>query len=178
MKRLLRTVLALFTALAMVMTMSASIFAAGITSNDTALEKALKNAELKKSQVKCIEVEYDKEDGIYEIEFTQKNNGKRFDYEIAAGTGKIMKKAIDYKYKKNTSKKKIGKKAARKKVAKFSGTSYKIVSKGTCKYEYDNRQGTYEIKFKKGSYIYECEVLAPTGKIIEYEWKVIGYDKD
>lgn len=174
MKRRARTVVALFTAIAMVMAMSASVFAAGISS-DAALKKALKNAGLSKSEVKRIEVEYDREDGIYEVEFTKKADGKRFDYEISSGSGKIVKKAVDYKYKKNTSKKKIGKNAARKKVAKFSGISYKIISDGTCRYEYDNRQGTYEIKFRKGSRAYEYEVLAPTGKIIEYEWKVTGY---
>ena len=53
--------------------------------------------------------------------------------------------------------------------------SYKIISKGTCTYEYDDRKGTYDVKFTNGDRVYDCEVLAPTGKIIEYEWKVNGY---
>jgi hypothetical protein len=43
---------------------------------------------------------------------------------------------------------------------------------GTCKYEYDDGKGTYEIKFRNGNYSYEVEILAPTGKVIEYNWKV------
>ena len=175
MKRYIRTAVALFAALAMVMTMSVSVFAGSITDNSAALNAALKNAKLKKSQVKRIEVEYEKDDGVYEVEFTKKSNGKEYGYEIAADTGTIVKKSVEYKYRKNSSHKKIGKKAARKKIAKFSGISYKIISKGTCRYEYDDRKGVYEVKFTKGSRVYEYEVLAPTGKILEYEWKVNGY---
>lgn len=177
MKKRMSIVLALFAALAMVMSMSVSVFAEGVNSNDAALKRALKNAGLKKSQVKRIDVEYDKENGkgIYEVEFTQKSNGKEFGYEILAGTNTIVKKSVEYKYKKNSSHKKIGKKAARKKVAKASGVSYKTVCKGTCRYEYDDRKGTYDVKFKKGDRRYEYELLAPNGKVIDYEWKVIGY---
>ena len=173
MKRRVNIALALLAALAMVITMSVAAFAGAITDNDAALKKALKNAGLKKTEVKRIDVEYDSKDGAYEVEFTQKSNGKEFDYEIAAATGTITKKSVDYRYKRNSSHKKIGKTAARKKVAKFSGISYKIISSGTCRYEYDDRQGSYEVKFTKGDRRYEYDVLAPTGKIIEYEWRVI-----
>ena len=177
MKKSRNIILALFTALALLMTMSVSVFAGAIGSNDAALKTALENAKLKKSQVKHIEVDYDNDDGIavYEVEFTKKSNGREYGYEIAADTGTIVKKSVEYRHKKNTSHKKIGKKAARKKVAKFSGISYKIISKGTCTYEYDDRKGTYDVKFTNGDRVYDCEVLAPTGKIIEYEWKVNGY---
>ena len=174
MKRRMSIVIALFAALAMVMTMSVTVFADSISSTDAALKAALKNAGLKKSEVKYIDVEYGDEDGIYEVEFTKKSTGKKFDYEIAADTGSIVKKSVDYRYKKNKSHSKIGRKAARKKVAKFSGISYKIISKGTCSYEYDDREGTYEVRFKKGGRSYEYDVLAPTGRIIGYEWKVTG----
>ena len=177
MKKSRNIILALFTALALLMTMSVSVFAGAISSNDAALKTALKNAKLKKSKVKHIEVDYDNDDGkaVYEVEFTKKSNGKEYSYEITADTGTIVKKSIEYRYKKYSSHKEIGKKAARKKVAKFSGISYKIISKGTCTYEYDDRKGTYDVKFTNGDRVYDCEVLAPTGKIIEYEWKVNGY---
>lgn len=175
MTRKMRTVMTALVALVMVMAMGATAFAAGITSNDEALNKALKNCKLKRSQVKRVEVDYDREDGVYEIEFAKKNSKKEYDYEIVAATGTIVKKSVDYNLKRNTSHKKIGKKAARKKVAKSSGISYKIISKGSCRYEYDDRKGVYEIRFTKGNRVYEYDVLAPTGKILEYEWKVIGY---
>lgn len=174
MKKKLRACITLFVALAMVMAMGASAFAAGVSSNDAALKKALKNAGLKKSQVNSIEVEYDKKDGVYEIEFIKKKNKAEYEYEISAGTGEIVKKAVDYRVKKNSSRKKIGKAAARKKVAKSSGISYKVISKGSCSYEYDDGKGVYEIKFSKGDRRYEYDVLAPTGKVLEFEWKVKG----
>lgn len=174
MKRRMNIVLSLFVTLAMVLTMSVSAFAAGIISSNTALNTALKNAGQKKSQVRNIDVEYDKKHGVYEVEFTKRSNGKEFDYEISGSSGKIVKKAIEYKYKRNSSHKKIGKKAARQKVAKFTGISYKIICKGTCTYEYDDGEGTYEIKFKDGGRKYDFDLLAPNGKIKEYEWKVIG----
>ena len=166
-------VTALLTALVMVMAMSVSVFAAGIHSNDAALKKALKNAGLKKSQVKYVEVDYD--DGLYEVEFTKKSNGKEYGYEIVPDTGKIVKKSVEYRYKRNSSRNKIGKTAARKKVAKFSGISYKTIKKGTCYYEYDDGKGVYEVRFTKGERRYEYDLLAPTGKVIDYEWEVIGY---
>ena len=68
---------------------------------------------------------------------------------------------------------KIGKDAARKKAAKASGVSLKIVKQGTCRYDYDHddREGSYKVKFKKGNYRYEVEILAPTGAIMEFEKK-------
>ncbi len=174
MKKKMRAFITLFVALAMVMAMSASAFAAGISSNDAALKKALKNAGLKKSQVKSIEVEYDRKDGVYEVEFIKKKNKAEYEYEISAGTGAIVRKSVDYRVKKNSSGKKIGATAARKKVAKSSGISYKVISKGTCRYEYDDGKGVYEIKFSKGDRRYEYDVLAPTGKILEFEWRVTG----
>ena len=173
MKKRLNMVVALFAALAMVMTMSASAFAASITGTD-ARNAALKNCKLKKSQVKLIEVDYDDDDNMYEVEFTKKTNGAEYSFEITADPGKIQEKSVEYRYKRNHSHKKIGKTAARKKVAKFLGIKYSTVKNGTCYYEYDDGKGIYEVRFTKGSRIYECEVLAPTGKMLEYSWKVTG----
>jgi len=173
MKKRLSKVVALFAALAMVMTMSVSVFAASITSTD-ALNAALKNCKLKKSNVKLIEIDYENDDNMYEVEFTKKKNGAEYSFEINADSGKVMEKSVEYRVKRNTSHKKIGKTAARKKVAKFLGISYKTVKAGTCYYEYDDGKGVYEVRFTKGSRNYECEVLAPTGKILEYSWKVTG----
>ena len=174
MKKRLNMVAVLFAALAMVMTISASVFAASVTNSTDALNIALKNSKLKKSQVKLIETGYENDENTYEVEFTKKKNGAEYNYEIAADTGKIIEKSVEYRVKRNSSHKKIGKTAARKKVAKFLGISYKTVKAGTGYYEYDDGKGVYEVRFTKGSRNYECEVLAPTGKILEYSWKVTG----
>ncbi len=173
MKKKMSVFMSLFTALVMIMAMSASAFAAGISSEDAALKKALKNAGLKESKVTVTDTEYDSEDKTYDVEFIKNSNGKEYSYEISATTGKILEKSVDFRYKRNSSRDKIGKKAARKKVAKFSGISYKTIKKGTCFYDYDDGKGVYEVKFKKGNKRYEYDVLAPTGKIIEYSWKLI-----
>ena len=157
----------------MVLAMSATAFADSLSVND-ALNKALKNAKLTKSKVKHIEKDYDREDNVFEIEFVKKSNKAEYDYEIAADTGKIIKRSIDYKLKRNTSKKKIGKTKARKIAAKKAGVKLSVVKKGTCRYEYDDRKGTYEVKFTSGGKRNEIEILAPNGKIDEYEWQLAG----
>ena len=168
----IKSVPAVLLALIMVVTMSMPVFACGIDSK-AALNKALKNAHLKKSQITRIDTDYNSENCTYEIAFTRKSNGKHYEYRVSAASGKILEKEVDYKHKKNSSRKKIGVKAARKKVARFSGIDFKIIKAGTYKYKYENREGFYEIRFRKGNLLYEYEVVAPTGKVKEYEWKLI-----
>ena len=159
-------------AVIMMIGMSTAAFGASTISEDEALDIALDNVHMTKSEAKNIEV--DKEKKSYEVEFVRKSNGAEYDFEIAKEGGKIWEKSVEYKYKKNKSKKKIGKKKARKKVAEFSGTSYNVVKSGTCKYTYKKKQGKYEVKFRDGNYKYEYELLAPNGKIIEWEYEYTG----
>lgn len=154
----------------MSLVMSVSAFAGSRITEKEAVNKALKDAGLSRARVTRLEAEYD--DGKYEIEFTKKTNKTEYDYEVSK-KGRILEKSVDRRYKKNHSHKKIGKIAARKKVAKFSGISLKVIKTGTCRYEYDDGEGTYEIKFRKGSYKYDYDVLAPTGKVIEYSKKYV-----
>ena len=167
MRKLAMTIIAMV----VMMAMTVGAYADGMTA-DKAKNIAFKDAGLNASQVKALEVDYDDEDKVWEVEFKGKRNKNEYDYDIAS-SGLIVKKSIDYKYKKNKSKKKIGKKKARQKVAKASGISYKVIKKGSCKYKYKERKGEYTIKFRKGHYKYEYEVLAPNGKIIEMEYKYV-----
>lgn len=182
MKPLIRKLMHLILTAVLVMALAVPSFAdssEGAASNPPALSEskavsiALSNAGLTKTQVRRLEAEYDSKDGTYEIEFIKKSNKAEYEYEISASDGRIFEKSIDYACKKTKSKKKIGKKAACRKVAKFSGVSYSTVSKGTCTYKYKGHKGKYVIKFRSGNYKYECEVLAPNGKILEYEWEMI-----
>ena len=86
-------------------------------------------------------------------------------------TGRIVEKDVDFVYARNSSRAKIGKKAAITKVAKISGIARRIVKSGTCRYQYDDGKGTYEVKFITGNYKYEYELLAPNGKLIEISKK-------
>ena len=165
-----RRALSIVIAVIMVMAMSVSAFAAGTSSNG-ARNIALKNAKLTKSQVKNLKVKYDRKDADYDVKFIRKSNGAKYDYEIRKSNGKITEKSIEYKVKKNKSKKKIGKTAAFKKASKMSGVRLAAVKKGRCKYDYDDGQGVYEVKFRNGKYVYEIEIQAATGTALEYSWE-------
>lgn len=166
----MRKVITIAMAIVMALSMSVVSFAATGISSKEAVKIALKNAHLTKAKISHLETDYEK--GKHEVEFTKRSNKAEYDYDISK-SGKILKKSIDYKYKKDHSKGKIGKAAARKKAAKASGVSLKIVRQGTCRYDYDydDREGSYKVTFKKGHYRYEVEILAPTGAIMEFEKK-------
>lgn len=166
----LRRMLVAAMAVVMIVAMSAVSFAGSSITEDQAVNKALKNAKLTKGKVVALQSEYD--DGNYEVEFIKSSNSAKYEYEYSK-SGKLKKKSIEYAYTRNSSKDKIGKTAARKKAAKYTKISLKTVKKGTCRYEYDDGEGKYEVKFKKGKYRYEVDILAPTGKVIEYEKKLI-----
>jgi len=135
---------------------------------DEALGIAFKNAKTNRSGVKGLEVEL--ENGKYEIEFTKKSSRNEFDYEILKSDGTIWKKSVDFRYKHNYSSRKIGKNKAIKKLAKRTGISSKVIKTGTFHLERDDSEGKYEIKFKHNGKRYEYEMLAATGKVIEYQW--------
>lgn len=152
--------------------MSVTSFAGSSITEKEAVKIALKSAGLGRAQVTRLESEY--EHGKYEVEFVRRSNKAEYEFDLSK-TGRILEKSVDYRYKKDHSHDKIGKAEARKKVAKFSGISLKVIKTGTCVYEYDDddREGTYEVKFRRGSYKYDYEVLAPTGKVIEYSKKYV-----
>ena len=152
----------------MTVPMTVVSFAGTEITEKEAVDKALKDAGLKRAEVRSLEA--DSEHGKYEIEFVSKADKTEFDYEISK-KGTILEKTVEYRYRHDHSKEKIGKKAARKKAASHSGVSYNKVKKGTCRYEYSNKkkEGKYEIKFRSGRYRYEYEILAPTGEVMEME---------
>lgn len=171
MKKRVGRIAAVAIAVMMIAALSVTAFA-GTFSRKDAEKKALKDAGLTKTQVTALQTESDKT--CWEVEFKKKSNRTEYEYDIRKSDGKIVSKSIDYVYKPNHSKAKIGKAAAYQKVADYSGFSLKVVKSGTCRYEYDteDREGTYTVKFTKGEYRFEYELLAPTGKIIEVDKKL------
>lgn len=167
MKRLISVLLAVI----MVMAMSSSVFAAGI-SKTTAQNKALKSANVTKAKVTSLRTKLD--DGRYEVDFRRKSDGAKFSFEIGRSNGRIYEKSVDFKYRKTTSKKKIGVTKAQTIAAKAAGLKVAVVKKGKCRYEYDDRHGTYDVKFKNGKYAYDIEIQAATGKLLEYGWEYKG----
>lgn len=167
-KRLLTLVLTLV----MVFSFSLTAFAA-TTPADKAVAKALADAGLTKTQVTKLKVKLD--GTYYDVEFTKKSNKAEYDYEISLNGKTVLEKNAEYVYTRNSSKAKIGKVAAQKKVAAFSkAANLKDVQSGTCTYKYSDKEGIYTVKFKKAGYRYEYKVLAPTGKVIEMEKELIN----
>ena len=65
----------------------------GAISKEKAKSIALNDAGLKESKVRQLEVELDREDNKYEVDFEY--NGKEYSYEINATTGKIIDKEVE-----------------------------------------------------------------------------------
>jgi uncharacterized membrane protein YkoI len=65
----------------------------GAISKEKAKSIALNDAGLKESKVRQLEVEFDREDNKYEVDFEY--NGKEYSYEINATTGKIIDKEVE-----------------------------------------------------------------------------------
>ena len=150
---------------------AAPSYAATLSCND-ALKIALKDAGLKKTQV--THIEKDRKKSTVEIEFTRKKTGTEYEYTVARNGGVILSKEIEYVYKHTSSKAKIGKTAALKKVAKFSGIPYSTVKKAKCTYRYQKNEGTYKVQFNYKGFEREFKLLAPSGKIIEWEKERLG----
>ena len=88
-----------------------------------------------------------------------------------SNTGKILEKSVDYNRAVVKGSKKLTKADAINVVVKTHGFKKTVVSKGRIKLEKDGGQWVYEMKFRSGSYRYEYEVHAATGKILEYSKK-------
>lgn len=169
MKNLVKKVVTLTVAAALVISTGAVAFGASgsYIGEEKAIEKALKDANAKKSTVSFLECERDDDDGlvVYEIEF--RKDSKEYSYTINAKTGNIREKSVEYGYVRS-NKAKISESTAKKKVFSFSGIKQSKVSDLTCYYDYDDGKEIYEVKFRKGNYLYEYDVNARSGKIVEY----------
>lgn len=161
--KLIRKVVTLTLAAVMVVSSGAAVFGASYISEDKAIKKALKNAGTTESAVWDLDCE--REGSAYEIEFMK--GSKEYSYEISAINGFIREKTVEYRYV-HSSGNRIGKNAAKAKALKFAGVKASSVKYINCFYDYDDGKEIYEVKFRKGNFVYECEVNARSGKMVEY----------
>jgi uncharacterized membrane protein YkoI len=162
----MKGIVTILLATTLAMALSATAFAGTVTGKD-ALKTALADAGFTKSQVSSIEIDQDKK--AIEIEFVCKKNKAKYEYDIAKSDGSILEKGIEYAYKHNASKAKVAKKAVLKKAAKRWGVKYSVVKKkAKVTYKYKT-EGRYKVALRYQGKKYKCELLAPTGKIIEWE---------
>ena len=125
---------------------------------------------------------------MYEIEFETKE--AEYEYEIDAYTGKVLKSESESKdMKKSASKSKGAKEASGTEITPIPKSSDSYIDEAKAKeivlqhsgldvgqirdlkIEFDNDDGKaiYEIEFKAGSYEYDYELDAVTGRIIKSE---------
>ena len=144
-------------------------------SDESAKSKALAHAGIKADQVTFTKIDLEWEDGqrIYEVEFYTKD-GREYDYEIDAYTGVILD--FDYDAESytpsstspNTGSSYIGEAKARSiALAKIPGASERNVAE--LKLDYDDGRWQYEGEIIFGSFEYEFEIDAFTGKILSWE---------
>ena len=144
---------------------------------DKAKSIAFKHAGVSSSKAKNVKVEYDKDDGKYEVDF--RVGDYEYDYSIGAYSGKVLShekeydpvstKATEKATQKPTEAKKelIGKDKAKSIAFKHAGVSS---SKATnVKVEYDKDDGKYEVDFRVGDYEYEYSIGAYSGKVLSHD---------
>ncbi len=171
MKKKTRTVTVLLMTLCMVFAMAGTVFAGTALTSRDAAAKALRDAGLTRAKACGLEVESSDRGRTFDVEFTRRSDGTDYEYEIRKSDGLILEKEVEYAHRYNASSKKIGEAAAFRKAASFSGKSLAVVKSGTIRLTRSDGEYVYVIKFRQGRWHYECKILAPTGKVIEWSKK-------
>ena len=159
-----RRAAALAAAVLMLAGLASPVLAKGVTKKQ-AIRKALRHAKLARKNTSHFEVT--KKKGYWSIEFFRKKNGAEYSYNVGRRTGIILKRELDLPYRHCRSRRRVCRTYVLKKTARISGFPLKLIKKGTCRYEYENCEGSYEVKFRKGNFKYEYEYLAPTGRLTD-----------
>ena len=133
---------------------------------------AYNHAAVAESDVVVSKVKLDREDGIwvYEIDFYV--NGAKYEYEVNASTGDILKyeqKNSDKNSTVNPTGDYITEGRAKEVALNHAGVSEANIYQYECKLDYENGYMVYEIEFKSGGLEYEYEIEATTGNIVK--WK-------
>ncbi len=155
---------------------NAAVPAAKSITEDEAKSIAFDNAGIKGSDVEYINVKPDRDDGrdVFDVEFY--SGGTEYDYEIDAGSGKILsidKDLENLKIPKNTETRSDGDKIteAKAKEIAFSDAGISEADAKRVKTEFDRDDGReiYEIEFYYNNMEYTYEINAADGAIIDKE---------
>ena len=162
---------------------------------EKALQIALDHAEVDPEKAAFTKIEYDAEDGEYDVEF--RYNNYEYDYAIHVTTGKVLKhekeydgpaeaktketkkaatkatekaaKATEKATEKAAEKTLIGKNKAKSIALKHAGFSADEVSGLQVEYDKDDGVPVYEVEFHKGHKEYSYEIHGESGKILSWE---------
>ena len=160
---------------------------------DKALQIALEHAGVAAEKATQTQVEYDKEDGEYDVEF--RYNNYEYDYSIHVTTGKVLKHEKEYdgpvetkpaatekaaeKATKATEKATqatkateatktvIGKDKAKSIALDHAGVSASKAANVVVEYEKDDQE--YEVDFRAGDYEYDYTIGAYSGKVLKHD---------
>lgn len=147
-----------------------------------AKEAALSHAGVSEADVCWLKADFDSDDGIYLYELEFAANGVKYDYDVNALTGDIVK--FEQEQTGNLSgngnqygsgagsvdtSSFIGEAAAKSAALSDAGVSESDVTRMKCELDRDNGSYKYEIEFDVGRMEYDYEVDASTGAILKSE---------
>lgn len=140
----------------------------GIITAEEAQNAALSHAGLKASEVKFTESKLDYDDGRaeYEIEFNSASD--KYEYNINASTGAVIKYSKEALINKNGTDM-ITADEAKKAALEYAGLADSEVRFTKAELDYDDGRAEYEIEFYCNRTEYEFKVDAYSGEIIEAE---------
>lgn len=156
-----------------------------------AKEAALSHAGVSEADVCWLKADFDRDDGIYLYELEFAANGVKYDYDVNALTGDIVKFEQEQtgnlsgngngangsgtgngngnQYGSGDTGSFIGEAAAKSAALSDAGVSESDVTRIKCELDRDNGSYKYEIEFDVGRMEYEYEVDASTGAILKSE---------
>lgn len=135
-------------------------------SKEIATNIALDYANVDDKDVSIVEAKEDKDDGVYEIEFT--DNNYKYDIEVDLKTGKVIKFEKDILTNNVTpsENKTISEEEAKKIAADYLKLNIDEIIFTKTKLDYDDGLLIYELEFYKGNTEYEFDINAYTKEII------------
>lgn len=140
---------------------------------------ALAQAGVEPSKATFRECELERENGIlvYDLEFVV--GDIKYDYDIDAVTGKVLKAEHKSISAKNPSTKpgeaKLSLEDAKAIALKYAGVSASNAKFDEKECEFDKHEGKYEIEFTDGKFVYEYDIDAVTGAIISSQQEDVAY---
>lgn len=135
-------------------------------SSSKAKSIALKDAGVKESEIYDFEIELDRDNGTLHYDVSFEKDGRDYDYEINAKTGKII--SVE-KPNVTSSEAKISKSKAKSTALNHAGVKENEISLYKIELEKDDGVWKYEISFNVGNVEYDYTINAENGKIIEAE---------
>ena len=134
---------------------------------------------MSEADVCWLKSDFDRDDGVYYYEFEFSANGVKYDYEINALTGEVIK--FEQEQAGNLSGngngngggantgELIGEAAAKSAALADAGVSESEVTRMKCELDREHGSYVYEVEFKVGRMEYEYEIDAYTGAILKSE---------